>query len=305
MQLRGIVRKDFKLVKSILTENSLKGLKVAVVGGTNGIGQGITHELAAKGADVTAVGRTFRDQGLKNISFVEADFSTVAKAQELAKKLPAEQYDILVFTTGILAGPKRVENTEGIEMDMAVSYLSRYVITKETAPKLGLGRIASEEATKLIKRPRIFVMGFPGVNQVATIDDFNSEKAYNFMNAHQNTVVANEALVLHGATTTPAVDFFGLNPGFIRTNIRVGPVYKEGWLANAFESVVGLFNPTVKEYAQGIVPLLVHPELEGKSGMMFNQSGQAIHGSKNLPAELVNRLMEESDKLVQKALQKK
>jgi len=298
MQFKGIVRKDFNLSKHILGQGSLTGLKVAVIGGTNGIGQGISRELASKGAEVTAVGRTFRDQNIKNISFVEADFSTVAVSKKIAQSLPAEQFDLFVLTTGILAGPKRVANAEGIELDMAISYLSRYVMAKEVSPKLGTGRAAPS----LIKRPRIFVMGFPGVNQTAVIDDFNSEKSYSFMNAHQNTVVANEALVLDGVNSSPNVDYFGLSPGFIKTNIRIGAVYKEGFISNLMESMVGYFNPSVEEYAQGIVPLLVHPDLEGKSGTMFNQSGQAIQASTNLSLTIVGQLMEESEKLVQKAL---
>lgn len=73
----GTVRKDFKWTKKTLNGNSLVGLNVIVIGGTNGLGQGISRELASKGANVTVVGRTFRDQSIKNLTFIKADLTTI------------------------------------------------------------------------------------------------------------------------------------------------------------------------------------------------------------------------------------
>jgi NAD(P)-dependent dehydrogenase (short-subunit alcohol dehydrogenase family) len=299
MRFSPITRKDIKIVKQLLSDNQLRGWKVVVVGGTNGLGQGISRELASKGADVTVVGRTFRDQHVKNIDFVPADFSKVANSKAISQSLSSDKFDMIVFTTGILAGPKRLENPEGIELDLAVSYLSRYVLTNALSPKLGTSRTIAN-----IPRPRVFIMGFPGVNQEPSIDDFNSEKAYSPLSAHQNTVVANEALVLHSAKQFPHIDFFGLNPGFIKTDIRQGVFYK-GRVGKVIESIVDLFNPSVEEYAKGIVPLLVHSAITGKSGLMFNQTGEAVHASTNLPETTVDRLMAESEKLVQIATETK
>ena len=51
----------------------LKGYKVAVVGGTGGLGRAIAQTLASPGASVTVVGQTFRDQGVPGLDFMQAD----------------------------------------------------------------------------------------------------------------------------------------------------------------------------------------------------------------------------------------
>jgi NAD(P)-dependent dehydrogenase (short-subunit alcohol dehydrogenase family) len=106
----------------------LKGMKVTIVGGTGGIGRALSRFMASRGANVVVVGQTFRDSDVPGIEFVKADLSLMREAQRVAVLLPAEDLDLLVFTTGIMAGPKREETAEGIERDMAVSYLSRLVI---------------------------------------------------------------------------------------------------------------------------------------------------------------------------------
>ena len=108
------------------TKLVLEDWKVGVVGGTGGLGRSIGRALASRGAAVTVVGQTFRDQGA-GIDFLKADLSLMREAERVARELPAEQLDLVVLTTGIFAAPARQETAEGIERDMAVSYLSRLV----------------------------------------------------------------------------------------------------------------------------------------------------------------------------------
>lgn len=150
----------------------LNGLNVAVIGGTGGIGRALSHQFAAKGANVLVVGQTFRDQEVPRITFLRANLSSMRDARRIGAELPAGNIDIVVFTTGIMAGPKREVTPEGIERDLAVSYLSRLVILNEIAPRIGKDR------TRTDLRPRIFVMGFPGTEQKADVDDLNSEQGY-------------------------------------------------------------------------------------------------------------------------------
>jgi hypothetical protein len=59
---------------------------------------------------------------------------------DASPRWPAETLDLVIFTTGIFAAPRRQETAEGIERDMAVSYLSRLVLVREIAPRLGKNR---------------------------------------------------------------------------------------------------------------------------------------------------------------------
>jgi NAD(P)-dependent dehydrogenase (short-subunit alcohol dehydrogenase family) len=85
----------------------LKGMKVAVIGGTGGIGRAFSRKLASRGASVLVVGQTFRDGGVSGIEFVKADLSLMSEASHVADTLQAETLDLVIFTTGIMAGPKR------------------------------------------------------------------------------------------------------------------------------------------------------------------------------------------------------
>lgn len=99
-----------------------------------------TVSRSAKGNELSVANRwaiTFRDSDASGIEFIKADLSLMREAQRIAALLPAETLDLVIFTTGILAAPKRLETAEGIERDMAVSYLSRLVIVREIAPRLG------------------------------------------------------------------------------------------------------------------------------------------------------------------------
>ena len=90
----------------------LKGLKVAIVGGTGGIGRALSRFMASRGATVIVVGRTFRDADAPGITFVHGDLSLMREAERVGAALPAEVLDTVIFTTGIIAAPTRQETAE-------------------------------------------------------------------------------------------------------------------------------------------------------------------------------------------------
>jgi len=273
----------------------LKGMKVAIVGGTGGIGRAFSRFLASRGANVLAVGQTFRDSDVPEIEFIKADLSLMREAQRVGSLLPAETLDLVIFTTGIFAAPKRQETAEGIERDMAVSYLSRLVMIRETASRLGKNRPATS------RRPRVFVMGFPGAGRIGKLDDLNSEKSYASMAAHSNTIAGNEILVLDSAWRYPNASFFGLNPGGIKSNIRSNWLGANSLKHRFFESMMGLVAQSAETYAERLAPLLVSPDLEGHSGAMFDRKGFAIFPSPKLTDRYTQEFIAASEALVCRA----
>jgi NAD(P)-dependent dehydrogenase (short-subunit alcohol dehydrogenase family) len=257
----------------------LKGVKVAIVGGTGGIGRAFSRFMAARGASIVVVGQTSRDSGVPGIQFIKADLSLMREARRVGKELPVETIDIMLFTTGIFAAPQRQETAEGIERDMAVSFLSRLVILREAAPRLGTRRPAAR------MKPRVFIMGFPGTGQAGTLDDLNAEKSYRAMPVHMNTVAGNEMLVLDAAGRYPNAAFFGLSPGLIKTNIRSNFLGQHPLRYRFMEGMIGLLAPSADNYAERLTPLLVSPDLEARSGVMFDRKGFAILPSPKLMDE--------------------
>jgi NAD(P)-dependent dehydrogenase (short-subunit alcohol dehydrogenase family) len=262
---------------------------VAIIGGTGGIGRALSRHFAALGARVTVVGQTFRDAGLPGIDFIQADLSLMRESGRVAEALQAEELDLVIFTTGIFAAPQRQETAEGIERDLAVSYLNRLVILRAIAPRLGL---------KSARRPRVFVMGYPGSGQRGNAEDLNAERSYKAMSVHMNTVAGNEMLVLDAARRYPDIDVFGLNPGLIKTNIRDNFFGKDTLKSRLMEWMIGMLTPTGDEYARRITPLLLSPDLTGRSGIMFNNKAEAIHTSTGLNQEYVRQFMAASEALI-------
>ena len=285
--------------KSVPPENlDLSGKRVVVVGGTGGIGRALSRFMVDRGAQVTIVGRTFREVHTPRISFMKADLELMSEAVRIGQNLPAEELDLVVFTTGIMPGPERTETTEGIERDLAVSYLSRLAMLREMGLRLGKKR------TNPTGKPRVFVMGMPGTNAKGNIEDLNSEKTFSPMPAHMNTVVGNEALVLYGARQYPDINFYGLNPGLIKSNIRSNMSGGQDSLRHRItEGIIGILTMSADTYARRIVPLLFSTDIESASGAFFNQKAIAILPSESMTPSYVNEYIEASDKLLMRALQ--
>jgi hypothetical protein len=122
---------------------------------------------------------------------------------------------LILILDGIMASKTRHETPEGIELDLAVSYLSRVEIVNSLT---------------MASNARVFVMGFPGQKMEANLEDFNSEKNYAAWPAHMQTVIGNEALV-EFCSNRHSVNAYGLNPGLIRTEIRQKSIMGEAYQA--------------------------------------------------------------------------
>jgi NAD(P)-dependent dehydrogenase (short-subunit alcohol dehydrogenase family) len=284
--MTGEVIKDFPL--DLTSKMDIQEKTFLIIGGTSGLGQAIALEATAQGAKkVTVVGRSFKDSET-SINFVQADLSVMKETQKIGETI--ETADIVVLTAGIFAAKERQETADGIESDIAISYLSRYVILQKLVPRLA-------------KNSRIFIVGFPGSNVEFQVDDLNSEKVYVGVGiTHYTTVAANEALVIDWANNSKDVLFFGLNPGLIKTGIRDN-VYATGfmkYIGPVVEALIGLFSTSANGYAQRMIPLMVAQGLDGHSGTMFNPKAQAVKKSTafETDADLAKKFMDNSAALL-------
>jgi NAD(P)-dependent dehydrogenase (short-subunit alcohol dehydrogenase family) len=274
----------------------LSSKRLAVIGGTNGLGRAIAQQALARGAEVTVVGRTFRDDPTARLTFVAADLSSMKEAIRVGRELPAESFDLVLFTTGIIAATSREETPEHVERDVAISYLSRLAILQGLSPRLGSARDASAP------RPRVFVMGSPGTGEIGNPDDLNSEKNYRSMVAHGNTLAGNEILVLGAKDWFPGPAFFGLGPYLVKTGIRSNLLGDGSIIHKLVETAVGLFMQSPETYAKRMVPLLFAPELEGRTGLMFGHKAQPIKPTQGLDSAYIHRYLSASDALLRRAL---
>jgi len=242
------------------------------------------------------VGRTFRDDPDARLTFVAADLSSMRQAVRVGRELPAESFDVVLFTTGIFAAKTREETPEQVERDVAISYLSRLAILQGLSPRLGSARDADAP------RPRVFVMGSPGTGEIGNPDDLNSEKSYRAMVAHGNTLAGNEILVLGAKDWFPGPAFFGLGPYLVKTGIRSNLLGDGSITHKLVETAVGLFMQSPETYAKRMVPLLFARELEGRTGLMFGHKAQPILPTQGLESVYIHRYLSASDALLRRAL---
>jgi NAD(P)-dependent dehydrogenase (short-subunit alcohol dehydrogenase family) len=273
------------------TNGNLRGKNVCIVGGTAGIGAALARASAEKGANVTVIGRTQRDFHDTAAKFVKCDLQTMAEAGRIARELPTETIDVLVFTNGIVPGNARQATSEGVEIDMAVSALSRFVMLKEMIPRLK-------------PSARVLIWGFPGSSGYiakTALDDFNSEKNYKggFEAPHMNTVALNEALVLHYAAQ--GISTVGFNPGLIRTGIRQS-LGLFTCCGGCMEGCIGCCNPSPSAYAQNVLYAFSSPDIDQHKGLMIGQSGDPILASPELTPDQVARWIAAADELATKAI---
>jgi len=274
----------------------LSSKKLAIIGGTNGLGRAIAHQALARGADVTVVGRTFRDAPAARLTFVAADLSSMSEAVRLGLELPVEPFDVVLFTAGIIAAKTREETHEHVERDVAISYLSRLAVLQGLSSRLGSAR---EDGAP---RPRVFVMGSPGVGEIGDPEDLNSEENYKPLVAHANTIAGNEILVLAAKDRFPGPAFFGLGPYLVKTGIRSNLLGDGSITHKLVETAVGIFMQSPETYAKRMVPPLFAPELEGKTGLMFGHKAQPILPTRGLDKPYIDRYMSASEALLRRAL---
>jgi NAD(P)-dependent dehydrogenase (short-subunit alcohol dehydrogenase family) len=274
----------------------LSSKHLAVIGGTNGLGRAIAAQALARGAEVTVVGRTFRDAPADRLTFVAADLSSMREAVRVGRELPAESFDVVLFTTGIIAARTREETPEHVERDIAISYLNRLAILQGLSPRLGSARAADAP------RARVFVMGSPGVGSLGDPDDLNSERTYRPLVTHANTVAGNEILVLGAPDRFPGPAFFGLGPYLIKTDIRSNFLGAGSITHKLVETTVGIFMQSPETYAKRMVPLLFSPELEGRAGLMFGHKAHPIRPTQGLDRAYVDRYLSAAETLLGRAL---
>lgn len=216
----------------------LDGRSAVVTGGTNGVGAELALLLRDRGADVVIVGRSdtkaraviARSDALSatgSMTSIVADLSLMRTVDHTVARIAEQRdrIDVLVHAAGIFISHV-AHSAEGLELDFATSYLSRYVFLERAADQglIGSGtRVVSLAATA----PRT-----PFFARVE-FDDLDAVAARTGLRGHTQAQTANDLLVA-AAPSRYGVAALGFGPGNVRTGIlRAQPVW--------FRAAVGLF----------------------------------------------------------------
>jgi hypothetical protein len=117
-------------------------------------------------------------------------------------------------------------------------------------------------------------------------------------------VVANEALTLAYRRKFPEVEIYGLNPGLVKTDIR-GNLYS-GFLKHlepVFEALIGLLFPSAEEYVEHVWPVISAKQLP-RDTVNYNSRSEALRNNPQLTEAVVEKIWNDSNELIAKALAK-
>lgn len=262
---------------------------ILITGATDGLGERVATDLAARGATLLLHGRD-PDKGNRvlarireitgndRLRYFNADFSSLAAVERLAAAVAASQQrlDVLVNNAGLGAGPqpsRRETSSDGFELRFAVNYLAPFLLTRRLLPLL---RRTAEE----VGGARI--VNVASVAQRAIdFGDVMLEQGYDGMGAYSQSKLA---LVMFT---------FDLAEELAGTGVTVNALHPASLMdTKMVREWFGMPRTTVAEGARYLERLVVAPELAGVSGRYFDQ-GEPSHALGQAYDETARRQLRE------------
>lgn len=193
---------------------------VLITGATGGIGYAAAKAMAKKGHRLILQGRdSLKGEQIamelskikgSNISFVQADVSTVNGMKALAKeiKLMTNKIDVFIQATGTL-NSERKETSDGLYESFAVNYLCKFMLDHLLLPELKRGE------------GRIIIVGGP-IRRGAIINfsDLHMKKNYSLMKSiGQNMLAIHMHAQEFSKQNSPDISINVTNAGVVKTGI--------------------------------------------------------------------------------------
>jgi NAD(P)-dependent dehydrogenase (short-subunit alcohol dehydrogenase family) len=242
---------------------ALYGKTAVVTGSTDGLGKEVARQLAALGAFVIVHGRNaqrgaeaveaIRAQGKGGAVFRQADFGSLAEVRSFADWVAAHHGgpDLLINNAAATVGERRV-SADGFELAFAVNHLAHFLLSQLLLPAL--------EANAPARIVNVSSLGQTPID----FDDLMMEKRYDAFDAYRRSKLAQIMFTIDlAARLDPAkVTVTALHPARAMNTPRV---------------LNGGFTPlsTVEEGAESVLNAAVSPDVQGRSGVYFNQLEEA------------------------------
>ncbi|MFC2031409.1 SDR family oxidoreductase [Chloroflexota bacterium] len=240
-----------------------------VTGGTSGIGLETVRGLAGKGATVIAVGRNpqkgahavsedQRTTGNDSVQFVSADLSEQAGVRALVQEIETrcDRIHVLVNNAGGFF-MRRQTSADGIEMTLALNYLSPFLLTG-----LLLNRLEAGAPARVVN-----VSSFMYKTVRIDFDDLEGRKRYFGPRAYGRSKLALmlSSFQLAKRLETKRVTVNVCDPGLSATGI----IQKHPWYLRLVRPIVNLAATTPEVGARTSIYLASSPEVKECTGMFF------------------------------------
>ncbi|KAI8804796.1 hypothetical protein BJ742DRAFT_427133 [Cladochytrium replicatum] len=214
-------------IKKSIATLDLSAKTALVVGGTSGIGLGISKVLAQRNANLIIAGRnesavndlkSSLSTNNENITFERVDMTLLADARRLGKKLVAAQQrlDYVVITAGMMRLGGRQNTSEGLDNKMAIHYYARLALLLELLPLILKTKHTYGDARVL----SVFSAGFG--RRPSKIDDLGLDTSYTITECANTMALYNDFMVQSLSEQHPEIPFTHAFPGGVQSQIQRG-----------------------------------------------------------------------------------
>ncbi len=277
--------------------NDLAGRAFLVTGGTNGIGLEAAVLFAARGADVTIVGRdparteaavaTIGERAGRPVESVLCDFASLDSIRGLAAEFRSRhgRLHVLLNNAGTVFAERTI-TADGFEATFAVNHLGYFLLTD-----LLRDLLVQSAPARIVN-----VSSEANYRGTLDFDDMAMEKGYWVMGAYARSKLCNVlftrrlARELEGTGVTVNC----LHPGRISTNIWS---HAPGW-AKPGIAVVKWFMQSPQDGGKNLEYACTSPELDGKTGLYLHQRRIQDPAKLAMDDAVADRLWEESARMV-------
>ncbi|MBU5612983.1 SDR family NAD(P)-dependent oxidoreductase [Geomonas azotofigens] len=273
----------------------LEGNIILITGATDGLGEKVATDFAALGATLLLHGRDpekgrrvtaaiSETTGSDRLHYYNADLASLAAVEALADSIAADWrgLDVLVNNAGVGAGPdpkRRELSRDGFELRFAVNYLAPFLLSYRLLPLL---RLRADEVglARIVNVASV-------AQQALDFEDVMLEKGYDGMRAYAQSKLA---LIMFS---------FDLAHELVGTGITVNAMHPASLMdTKMVREWFGAARTTVEEGARYLERLAVDDEVQGKTGLYFDQGTPARAAEQAYDEKARERLRELSLKLI-------
>jgi len=280
---------------------SLSNKRVLITGANSGIGYHTAFALARKGAHVllacrnrqrgeAAIARLHAESPGIQVELILLDLASLNSVRSVASAELAQHrpLHLLINNAGVMAPPKRLETSDGFELQFGTNVLGHFALTALLLP--ALQQAANESAADSLARPRIVtIASIAHKRGRINFDDLQSSRSYSPLRAYQQSKLANLLFAFELDRRLRAANSHivsvAAHPGVAQTNLFQSGDYSamEKAIRNLVGHAIGILLNTDSEGALPTLYAATSPDV--KDGGYYGPQGfQEMHGHEVGPA---------------------
>lgn len=288
---------------SVLHGRDLRGKLAIVTGANTGIGFETARSLALHGCHVILACRDVKkaedaiqkiQQERENVTCetLYLDLSSLQSVREAAEKFKQKYrtLHILILNAGIFGVPYELTK-DGYESVFQVNHLSHFYFT-----------LLLEHPIRSCRQSRIVVVSseshrFSCIQSVEDIHQLTlSPPAYKYwsIGAYNDSKLCNVLFAQELAKHWPCVSVFSCHPG----NLVSSSISRYSWMYRFLFAIVRPFTKSLQQAASTTVFCATAPELEGVTGVYFNNCYRCDPSNAALDPALASRLWTVSQEMI-------